>query len=166
MLEKMLCGKFANEIVIKAKATLVNPEVVVEEPVVVEDVKPEETVEPVEEAGVEIPDSYIQSTIMDLLFDINVVEETDIFRHIEYGDGYSGTVYKFNREISKEEFLKFCEVKELNLSKLDGYAWYEDHAAILPYALKEKERWTKWNVDKDKTSSDTWTYIWVRAYTD
>lgn len=94
-------------------------------------------------------------------------DESHVNRDIHYGDGYSGTVYRFDRAISYEEFVNFC-INEvgINLYKLTGYAWYEDHSAIVIGEVKSGNRWGCYEEGCPGKESRVWTYLWVRAYTD
>lgn len=96
----------------------------------------------------------------------SVVDTEKVSRQISYGDGYDGTVYEFSRKISYEEFVGFCKDQKLDLNKLDGYAWYEDHAAIIAGAIKNGARWNTFDEGKSGDAMFYWTYLWVRAYTD
>lgn len=94
-------------------------------------------------------------------------DETHVNRDIHYGDGYSGTVYRFDRAISYEEFVDFC-INEvgIKLYKTTGYAWYEDHSAIIIGAVIGGNRWTAYEEGHPGKESKVWTYLWIRAYTD
>lgn len=76
--------------------------------------------------------------------DFEVVETKENFKPIHYGDGYDEVVYTFSRDITEDEFRKFCE--DRHMMKEKG-AWYENYSTIFG----------KGNV---------WTYRWVRVYTD
>lgn len=66
-------------------------------------------------------------------------------KHINYGDGYDKTTFTFNRGITEDEFRQFL--------KSNGYK------------LKEKaEWWVDYSTIEGK--GNTWTYKWVRVYTD
>lgn len=78
-------------------------------------------------------------------FSFNVINEEETWKDIHYGDGHRQIEYTFDREITRDEFLKFCEAKGHDL-KPEG-AWYEDYAMIFGEGSK-------------------WTYRWVRRYTD
>ena len=97
----------------------------------------------------------------------SVVDTEKVSRPISYGDGYDGTVYRFDRQISYEEFIDFCKKEVgINLYKLTGYAWYEDHSAIVIGEVKNGNRWNVYDEGRKGAESKVWTYLWVRAYTD
>lgn len=103
----------------------------------------------------------------DLTDIVDPISEEDIFRHIEYGDGYHGTVYRFPENIKYETFIKFLKyVKNKDLSKMEHYAWYEDHPKIFKYPLSSGTRHENLSSAKEGDESDVWTYIVVRPYTD
>lgn len=77
--------------------------------------------------------------------DFKVVDEETSHKGINYSDGYTQTVFTFNREITEAEFLAFCESKNMRM-KPKG-AWYEDYCEI-------------------SGSGKTWTHRWVNVYTD
>ena len=99
---------------------------------------------------------------------IKVVNEVNVHRHIEYGDGYNGTVFTFAEPVSYEAFLLYCEKNDLDLDKLKKYAWYEDHAHVSPNPIKNEARWNtrEQPAGKPGDKSTVWTYLWIRAYTD
>jgi len=97
---------------------------------------------------------------------IKVVNELDVERGISYGDGYDGTVFTFEEPVSYEAFLLYCQNNGYDLDKLKKYAWYEDHAAVSPEPIKSGERWNHLKEGRPGVKSITWTYLWVRAYTD
>lgn len=94
-----------------------------------------------------------------------VLNETQINRAINYGDGYYGTVYNFAKEVTYEQFVRFCKVNDLKLPRKEGYAWYEDYPQILSETLLNGARHPQRGASEDDTSF-TWTWLWVRAYTD
>lgn len=91
---------------------------------------------------------------------------TNIFRHIEYGDGYNGTVFHFKDVVTYEQFIRFCKFRELNIEKLTGYAWYEDHPMVLAEGMNDGQRIDRRDAATKDSESMIWTYLWVRAYTD
>ena len=98
--------------------------------------------------------------------ELGPIKEEHVFRHIHYGDGYRGTVYTFDHEISYDEFLNFCQKNEFELiNKLEGYAWYEKHGKILDCAIVDDQRIPGGEVKKNKKHS-VWTYLVVDPYTD
>lgn len=97
---------------------------------------------------------------------LNVVNEVNVTRGINYGDGYDGTVFTFEEPVSYETFLLYLEKNGYDLDKLKKYAWYEDHAAVLSEPIKSGERWNRLKEGRPGVESYTWTYLWVRAYTD
>lgn len=76
---------------------------------------------------------------------IQVVNKTEEHKPIHYGDGFDKTNFTFNREVSEEEFLAF--LKENNYRISPKAEWYNDYTKI-------------------EGSGNTWSYIWVRVYTD
>ena len=97
---------------------------------------------------------------------IKVVNELNVERGISYGDGYDGTVFTFEEPVIYEAFLLYCEKNGYDLDKLKKYAWYEDHAAVCSEPTKSGERWNHLKEGRPGDKSRTWTYLWVRAYTD
>jgi len=98
---------------------------------------------------------------------IDDVEETPVHRHINYGDGYSGTVYKFTGDVSYDEFIKFLEKKNVKIGKLEGYDWYQDHDLITTKPIVSDQR-ISWGhkAAKPGDKSKTWTHLHVHVYTD
>ena len=97
---------------------------------------------------------------------VDPIKEISVFRHINYGDGYQGTVYEFPEMISYDAFLKFLIEKGENLDKLKNHAWYEDYPKIIKGSMNSGVRH---NSFQDATPNDTayvWTYIVVKPYTD
>lgn len=96
------------------------------------------------------------------------IDRTPVTRQINYGDGYDGTVYKFDTELSYEQFLELCRRENNKLAKLDDYAWYEDHAMVTPSSIISDQRISSYDNPEGKPGdvSKVWTYLWVRAYTD
>lgn len=93
--------------------------------------------------------------------DIRLIERTELHRDIHYGDGYDGYKFVFSRPIKAKEFIEFCYKEGYDLDKLEGAAWYEDHAHIFPG--KHSYPGPAWF---ENTTNEVWTYLWVRAYTD
>lgn len=124
--------------------------------------KPVEVQEVVAEVA-EIPEQTEEIVSID---DIpEVLNETQIERAIYYGDGYDGTVYRFAKEVTYEQFVRFCKANELKLPREEGYAWYEDYPQILSETLLNGARHPMRGASEYDTSF-TWTWLWVRAYTD
>lgn len=97
---------------------------------------------------------------------IHPIKEIPVFRNIEYGDGYQGTVYEFPEMISYDAFLKFLIGKGENLDKLQNHAWYADYPKIIKGSISSGVRH---NSFQDATPNDgayVWTYIVVKPYTD
>lgn len=93
--------------------------------------------------------------------DIQVVKRTEMSRDIHYGDGYHGYRFTFSRPIKAKEFIEFCYKEGFDLDRLEGAAWYEDHAHIFPG--NRSYPGPAWF---ENTVNEVWTYLWVRAYTD
>lgn len=129
---------------------------------------PEPIKEPVEVQEVvaevaEIPEQTEEIVNID---DIpEVLEKEEVYRGINYGDGYSGTVYRFAKEVTYEQFVRFCKANELKVPRKEGYAWYEDYPQILSETLLNGARHPQRGASESDTSF-TWTWLWVRAYTD
>ena len=83
---------------------------------------------------------------------------------IHYKDGWQDkATYIFAEKITEEQFIKFCKLKGHRLDKLNDWQWYEDHADITN-AKHEKDKWI--NPHAKLEPDTTWTYKWVRVYTD
>lgn len=64
---------------------------------------------------------------------------------IHYGDGYDKSVFIFDRDINKTEFIQFCKDNNLRLHEAEG--WWDDHSMV-------------------EGLGNTWIYTWVLAYDD
>ena len=94
------------------------------------------------------------------------IKEISVFRHINYGDGYQGTVYEFPEMISYDAFLKFLIEKGENLDKLENHAWYADHPKIIKGSINSGVRHNNFPDATPNDSAFVWTYIVVKPYTD
>ena len=94
--------------------------------------------------------------------ELQIIKEKDFHKDIHYGDGYDGVKYTFNKKISYDEFLEFCKKKGHDLTRLEGAAWYEDHAQVYSGLMEEN----MFHTDCKKDLCDIWIYKWIRAYTD
>lgn len=93
--------------------------------------------------------------------DVRLIKRTEMSRDIHYGDGYHGYQFTFSAPIKAKDFIEFCYKEGFDLDRLEGAAWYEDHAHIYPGNHSYPgQGWF------ENTTNEVWTYLWVRAYTD
>lgn len=76
---------------------------------------------------------------------LTVVSKKRSDKPINYGNGYLRYEFTFNRECSEEEFIEFLKANNHIIHAASG--WWDDYSEITG-------------------SGNTWTYTWVRAYTD
>lgn len=56
-----------------------------------------------------LPSNYVPSTSNPVpIEDLVMVSSTKNYKSIHYGDGYDQMTYEFNRDITREEFVKWC----------------------------------------------------------
>ena len=76
---------------------------------------------------------------------LNVLNKAFTSKPIKFGNGYDRTTFTFNRDITKDEFVKFLEDRKYTMHYPEG--WWDDHSEITG-------------------SKNKWAYTWVKVYTD
>ena len=115
-----------------------------------------------------IPTAAAETPVEEAPSNFEAVSEEHIFRHIDYGDGYDGSVYHFDRKVSYDEFVSFCKRKNLRMvDEIDvAKPWYVDYPLVVRGAMKSGSRIGPDERHTRKDDSMVWTYMVVRPYTD
>lgn len=120
-----------------------------------------------------IPTAVVETPVAEIKVEeapsnFEAVSEEHIFRHIDYGDGYDGSVYHFDRRVSYDEFVSFCKRKNLRMADEIDVAkpWYVDYPLVVRGAMKSGSRIGYDEMHAGKEDSMVWTYMVVRPYTD
>ena len=111
----------------------------------------------------ELPSDEEETVNIDDLPEV-VLEDELKWKPIHYGDGY-GPAYRvtFKEDITEEQFIRYCKFRNWDLKRIDGWAWYEDHA-VVHNSLWEKMHLI--NPNYPCGPDKVWIYKWVRVYTD
>ena len=85
--------------------------------------------------------------------DFHLVSRSTI--HDGWKKGYHGYDFKFDQEITRDQFKLWCHLK-LSMDDVDNPNWKSDHALIYPAGSEELSY-------SNEATSDTWTWRWVRT---
>ena len=96
---------------------------------------------------------------------LTVLATEKIFKHINYGDGYNGMKYKFNKKIDNATFIKFIE-DELGRKLRPESAWYLDYDMIEAAHYTGPSYQYYQDREYEGCVDNIWIYKEIRRYTD